>query len=109
MHPVAYNQYWDEHWINAAYNLVTGLSASSSSDDVITLVDGGVGADAASRTALEFLDEEEIDGVWYYTCGDPITNADLDPTNTSDYYVDGVEGVEWLLEELLRSLRESAR
>lgn len=77
MGPVAFNPLWDEWWINDEYVLT----------DAITIIDDGVGADPGSVAALEYLSRVWVEdpGEWVYTCGDPITNADLATTNTANF------------------------
>lgn len=86
LNTVAFNRLWDEQWINADYDLIEGMvvsSASSDTDDVIVLTDGGVGRDNASRMALEAIDSTLVSSHYIYNCGtEAITNADLDPTVT---------------------------
>ncbi len=90
LNTVAFNRLWDEQWINADFDLIKGVSASSSSDDVIVLADYGVGKDDASRKALRAADSVRMTTpvVWYdYRCGaDAITNADLAVTVTDSLF-----------------------
>ncbi len=95
MQPVAFMADWDEWWINADYSLIDGLVVLDGGgdpfrdDDPIQLADGGVGADWDSREARLpglWIDTSTID---YWACDVAVTNAELDPTNTSDWDVDG--------------------
>ncbi len=93
MLPVAFNQDWDEWWINEDYSLIDGLippdaDGYNRDDDPIQLADGGSGPDWDSREARDpgTLIEDDPD---YWSCEVVVTNADLAPTNTSDWAVDG--------------------
>lgn len=78
---VAFNDTWDERWINADFDLVLGHTAGSG-PDVITLTDGGVGPSVAP------VDTETRAALLYDTgtgdCGAVITNAGLGVTVTDN-------------------------
>ena len=83
---VAFNDTWDERWINAAFDFVA--------DAPITLTDGGVGPDNATRSALLYDQTTPA-------CGAQVVNNITDfpvtvTDNGSDGHVICAEGVDLL-------------